>query len=141
MGQHPRSGQVVPLRRGATDSGRTSPRSARPNHSRPAPRPLSTCRTEKPSADVGTRTVTAGDAAQARRFVQMLQTELVQLQRRLAHLGRDQRMRDEVSELTVRTAELQRLVAALSARFGEPPTVAATVVRRDRFIPAAASRN
>ena len=140
MGQHRRSGQVVPLRRGATDSGRISPRSARPNHSRPALRPLSTCRTEKPGADVGTRARTAGDAAQARRFVQMLQTELVQLQRRLAYVGNDQRIRDEVRELTVRTAELQRLLAALRARFGEPATVT-TLVRSDRFAAAAADRN
>lgn len=140
MGQHPTSGQIVPLRRGATDSGRINPRSARPNHGRPALRPLSTCRTEKPSADVGTRARTAGDAAQARRFVQMLQSELVQLQRRLAYVGSDQRMRNEVSELTARTAELQRLLAALSDRFGAPATVA-TLVRRERFVAAAPSRN
>ena len=66
----------------------------RPNHRRPSLRPLSTCRAENAHADVPTRTVTASDAAQARRFVHLLQTELFQLQRRLQLVGGDQRLRE-----------------------------------------------
>lgn len=140
MAHHSRSGQVVPLRRGATDSGRINLHSGRPDHSRPLLRPLSTCRTENAHADVPSHAVTAGDAAQARRFVHMLQTELVLLQRRLDRVGGDQRMREEVKELTARIAELQRLLVALRARFGETAG-AATAVRRNHLAPAAAARD
>lgn len=119
------------------DRGR--PVSARHSHGRSPRRSLS-IHTARAGVDAVARPVAPAEAAQARHFEKILHPELLQLRRRLDLLAADQRMRDEARELTARIAELHRLLTALGARFGQPAKPAA-LVRRDRFLPSAASRN
>ncbi len=122
------------------DRGRSVLHSARRNHGRSSLRPLSICHTDAAGAEVAARCVSPAEAAQARLFEKILYPELLQRQRRLELVAAHPRMRAEAQELTTRIAELHRLLSAIGARFGEPAKPA-LVVRRDRLVPAAASRN
>ena len=123
----------------ASPRDRGRPVSARHINRRFLRRPLS-IHTARAGADAVARPVAPAEAAQARHFEKILLPELLQLQRRLDLVAADQRMRDKARELTARIAELHRLLSALGARFGQPAKPAA-LVRRDRFLPSAASRN
>jgi hypothetical protein len=122
------------------DRGQSGAHPARRNHSRASVRPLSIRHTDATRADVAARPVSPAEAAQARLFERTLHVELVQLQRRLDQMAGQQRMREEINELTDRIAELHRLLRALGNRFGQT-TEPAFIARRNRFIPPAASRN
>lgn len=122
------------------DRGRSVAHSARRNLSRSSLRPLSIRHGDAVGAEVAARPVSPAEAAQAWLFERILHVELLQLQRRLDQVAGEQLMRQEVNELTDRIAELDRLLRGLGDRFGQSAQPGFSV-RRDRFMPSAATRN
>ena len=108
---------VISPRRDVTNRGRAAAPSRNNGHA-------------KPGANVAARPVTPAEAAQARLFERILQTELLELQRREKLMARygaqrgayNQWSAEQDTGLSVRIRELTHLLGALRDRFSEPAT-------------------